>query len=162
MGDDMKVVDPHRASRGGPIAVLPAGAVVHIAADYEQQRALNAPNAPLASRNPWVLVEVSESPVPAQRGWKGWIHLATTAAAAPAHAPALGNETLPRASLLCPYADAIEAACTVSIPARSTVRVLGCSGPRAHVELWTAEGLYLDGFVSATQLSNPCTTASKE
>ena len=162
MGDSLRKEDHRKASRGKPLTVIAAGATVRVARDYEQQRELNTNGAPLAHRNPWILVEVVDSPVAAQRGWKGWIHLETTKTQ-PVTAPPLANAELPRASLLCPYADVNELACNVNLPAGSGVRVVGCSGPRVGVELFTAQGLYIHGFVNASQFSTaPCTTASKE
>ena len=162
MGDTMKKEDHKKQSRAQPLNVLAAGATVRVARDYEQQREMNTNGAALASRNPWILVEVVDSPVAAQRGWKGWIHLETTKKQ-PVSARATSTTELPRASLLCPYADAHEYTCTLNIPARTAVRVIGCAGPRADIEIFTARGLYLHGFVNTSQFStNPCTTASKE
>ncbi|MBS1123938.1 MAG: hypothetical protein H6Q90_6166 [Deltaproteobacteria bacterium] len=161
MGPGLHKEDHRRHSHGQPLHVLAAGATVHVAADYEQQRALNAPNAKLADRNPWILVEVIESPVEAQRGWKGWIHLQTTSAQ-PAPPPAPTIALLPRASLMCPDADSNELACSVNLAASTSLRVLGCAGKRVQVELFTADGLYLHGFVNPSQFpSSPCTTASR-
>jgi len=162
MGDTLNKEDHRRHSRGQPLTVVAAGATVRVASDYEQQRELNTNGAALANRNPWILVEVVESPVAPQRGWKGWIHLDTTKKQ-PVKAPAVTNAELPRASLLCPDADASEYACNVNLPAHTAVRVFGCSGPRVAIELFTARGLYIYGFVNASQFpASPCTTASKE
>ena len=162
MGDTLKKEDHRKQSRGQPLSVIAAGAEVRVARDYEQQRELNTNGAPLASRNPWILVEVVQSPVEAQRGWKGWIHLDTTKHQ-PVHAAAVANVELPRASLLCPFADANEFSCNVNLPANSPVRVVGCAGPRVQVELFTSQGLYVNGFVNTSQFpTSPCTTASKE
>jgi len=162
MGPSLDKEDHRRHGGGRPLPVIAAGAKVKVAADYEQQRALNTNGAPLAARNPWILVEVVASPVEAQRGWKGWIHLGTTTQQ-PVTAPDLANAHLPRASLLCPHADSNELACNVNLVANSAVRVLGCHGPRVAVELFTVDGLYVHGFVNASQFAtSPCTTASKE
>lgn len=162
MGPGLDKEDHRRRGRGRPLPVIAAGATVKVAADYEQRRELDTNGAPLAARNPWILVEVVASPVEAQRGWKGWIHLGTTTTKAVA-APDLANAHLPRASLLCPHADANEHACSINLAANTAVRVLGCHGPRVAVELFTADGLYVHGFVNTTQFStSPCTTASKE
>ena len=162
MGPGLHKEDHRRHSQGRPIPVIAAGATVHVAADYEQQRAQNAPNAPLANRNPWILVEVVDSPAIAQRGWKGWIHLETTTKQ-PVTAPPLSTADLPRASVLCPHADSNDLTCSVSLKANSAIRVLGCAGLRVQVELFTGEGLYVHGFVNGSQFpSSPCTTASKE
>jgi hypothetical protein len=161
MGDSLRKEDHRRASQGRPLPVVAVGATVRVAADYQQQRELNAPNAPLVGRNPWILVEVVDSPVAAQRGWKGWIHLDTTKAK-PVTAPPTSTTTLPRASLLCPYADANELACNVNLAANTAVRVLGCAGTRVDVELWTDKGAYVHGFVNASQFpASPCLTASR-
>jgi hypothetical protein len=161
MGPGLHKEDHRRASRGRPLPVIAAGATVRVAADYQQQRELNAPNAPLVGRNPWILVEVVDSPVAAQRGWKGWIHLETTKKS-PVAPPQLATAALPRASLLCPFADANELACNVNLAAETSVRVLGCSGPRVDVEVWTAQGAYVHGFVNASQFpTSPCLTASR-
>lgn len=162
MGPSLNKEDHRRHSRGRPLPVIAAGATVRVARDYEQQREANTNGAALANRNPWILVEVVESPVAAQRGWKGWIHLETTKQQ-PVKAPALATVELPRTSLLCPHADANEYACNVNLPANTPVRVLGCAGPRVDVELFTGQGLYIHGFVNASQFpTSPCTTASKE
>jgi hypothetical protein len=162
MGDTLKKEDHRKQSHGQPLSVVAAGATVRVAKDYEQQRELNTNGAALANRNPWILVEVVDSPVSAQRGWKGWIHFETTKKQ-PVHAPAITNAELPRASLLCPYADANEYTCNLNLPANTAVRVVGCAGPRVQVELFTSQGLYINGFVNASQFSTaPCTTASKE
>lgn len=161
MGDTLKKEDHKKHSRATPLNVLAAGATVRVARDYEQQREMLTNGAALASRNPWILVEVVASPVAAQRGWKGWIHLDTTKKQ-PVPARATSTTELPRASLLCPYADSHEYTCTLNIPANTPVRVIGCAGPRADIEIFTARGLYLHGFVNTSQFpSNPCTTASK-
>jgi len=158
MGPGLHKEDHHRHSHGAPVPVLPKGATVHVAADYEQQRALNAPNASMADRNPWILVEVVDSPVAAQRGWKGWIHLGTTK---PQPVPAaLGTWPLPRPSRLCPDVDSNEVVCTVNLDAESSVRVLGCAGSKVEVELWAQDGFYVHGFINASQFSeNFCTPA---
>jgi hypothetical protein len=161
MGPGLHKEDHRRQSRGRPMQVIAAGATVHVAADYEQQRSLNAPNASLANRNPWILVEVVESPVEAQRGWKGWIHLGTTSKQ-PTTPPQLTTAVLPRASLMCPDADSDELACNINLAASTSLRVLGCAGQRVQVELFTGDGLYVHGFVNASQFpSSPCTTASR-
>ncbi len=162
MGPGLHKENHRTQSHGQALSVIAAGATVRVAADYEQQRELNTNGASLANRNPWILVEVVDSPIAAQRGWKGWIHYETTKKQ-PVHAPALTNAELPRTSLLCPYADSNDYACNVNLPANTAVRVLGCAGPRVEVELFTQQGLYIDGFVNASQFSTPpCTTASKE
>jgi hypothetical protein len=160
MGPSMNKEDHRKHSRGKPLAVVAAGATVRVAKDYEQQRELNTNGAPLAHRNPWILVEVVASPVVAQRGWKGWIHLETTRKQ-PTQSKFSTTE-LPRASLLCPWADASELTCNVNLAAKTAVHVIGCSGPRVQVELFTDRGLYIHGFVNASQFPTaPCTTASK-
>src|SRR5688572_12664178 len=78
MGDGLHKEDHRKHSRGRPLTVISQGATVRVAADYKQQREMQTNGAALAHRNPWILVEVVESPVAAQRGWKGWIHLETT------------------------------------------------------------------------------------
>lgn len=162
MGPSLNKEDHRKHSRGQPLTVVAAGATVRVANDYAQQREANTNGAALAHRNPWILVEVVDSPVAAQRGWKGWIHLATTKQQR-VQPPALANAELPRASLLCPYADANELACNLNIPAHTPVRVLGCAGPRVDIEIFTARGLYIHGFVNQGQFTtSPCTTASKE
>ena len=162
MGDTMKKEDHKKQSRATPLNVIATGATVRVARDYEQQREMNTNGAPLASRNPWILVEVVDSPVAAQRGWKGWIHLDTTKKQ-PVEKRATSTAELPRASLLCPYSDAQEMTCTLNVPAKTAVRVIGCAGPRAYIEIFTARGLYLHGYVNTSQFAtNPCTTASKE
>lgn len=167
MGPGLHKEDHRKSSAATARPVLPAGAVVHVASDYEKQRALNAPDAPLANHNPWILVEVVASPVPAQVGWKGWIHLGTTASTATTSAP-LGNARTDRAARLCAYADANDLQCPVNLGAQTPLRVLGCSANRAEVELWTAEGAYLHGFVNVRQLardavaSAPCSPLQKD
>ena len=159
MGPTLDKANHRRLSRGRPASVIAAGATVRVARDYEQQRSLNT-NGSLAHRNPWILVEVVDSPVPAQQGWKGWIHLETTKRQ-PVRAPALATVELPRASVLCPHPDSNEFQCNVNLAANSGVRVLGCAGPRVEVELFTGDGFYIHGFVNASQFpSPPCTTAS--
>lgn len=162
MGDSLRKEDHRAHGRGRPLPVIAAGATVRVAADYEQRRDLDTNGAPLAHRNPWILVEVVASPVAPQRGWKGWIHLGATARQ-PVRAPALSTAELPRASLLCPDADGNEYACNVNLAAHTPVRVVGCAGPRVAIEVFTDRGLYLHGYVNASQFpSPPCTTASKE
>ena len=160
MGDGMHKEDHRKQSHGRPLPVIAAGATVRVAADYEQQRSLNTNDAPMANRNPWILVEVVDSPVAPQRGWKGWIHYDTTRRQ-PVHAPAIATTELVRASILCPYADANEFQCNVNVPAKTPVRVVACAGPRVNVELFTSQGLYVNAFVNASQFpASPC--ASKE
>lgn len=160
MGPTLDKADHRRLSDGRPASVIAAGATVRVARDYEQQRSLNTSGS-LAHRNPWILVEVVDSPVVAQRGWKGWIHLETTKRQ-PVPTP-LATVELPRASVLCPHPDSNEYQCNVNLAANSGVRVLGCAGPRVQVELFTGDGFYLHGFVNASQFpSPPCTTAAKE
>jgi hypothetical protein len=162
MGDTLKKEDHRRLSRGTPASVIAAGAEVRVASDYQQQRELNTNGAALANRNPWILVEVVASPVAPQRGWKGWIHLDTTSKKR-VQAPALSTAELPRASVLCPFADANDMLCNVNLAAHTAVRVLGCAGPRVEVEMFVDKGLYIHGFVNASQFPTaPCTTASKE
>jgi hypothetical protein len=162
MGAGLHKEDHRHQAAGNALPVLPAGATVRVAADYEQRRALDAPNAPLADRNPWVLVDVVDSPAVAQRGWKGWIHLDTTKRE-PVAAASLGSITVVKPSVLCPWPDANEFQCRVNLRADTPLRVLGCSGARAEVELWTAQGLYIHGFVTTTQFSTaPCAVATKE
>ncbi|MBK9030781.1 MAG: hypothetical protein IPL61_05480 [Myxococcales bacterium] len=141
--------------------VLPAGAEVRVADDYVAQREALAPDAWLIGRNPWIYVEVVTSPIPAQRGWKGWIYLGTTGAATAPVAP-LADATVTRESRLCPGADSIVPACVVLLRAVTPVRVLGCGGRRVHVELWNVDGLYIHGFVNATQLDRTPCVATKE
>ena len=161
MGTQTHKVDPRVFGLGRLTPVLATGAAVRVAADYEEQRKRSAPDAPLANRNPWILVEVVDSPIAGQRGWKGWIHVGTTrnARVAPRE-PGVG---LSRASHVCPLLDANEAMCNVTLAANSVVRVIGCHGPRVELESFTEEGLYVHGFVSASQFpSAPCTTAAQE
>lgn len=75
MGDTMAKEDHRKHSQAQPLNVIAARARVRVARDYTQQRELNTNGAPLASRNPWILGEVEASPVEAQRGWKGWVHV---------------------------------------------------------------------------------------
>jgi hypothetical protein len=63
---------------------------------------------------------------------------------------------LPHASVLCPYADSHDETCTLNVPAKTAVRVLGCDARRADVEIFTQRGLYLHGFINASQLPDAC------
>jgi hypothetical protein len=163
MGPGLHKEDHRAQSRGQPIPVIAAGATLRVAADYEQQRAAMAPNASMADRNPWILVEVVDSPVAPQDGWKGWVNLETTARQAPTVPPALPGQELPRASHLCPLADSNELACNVDLAASVKVRVLGCAGRRVEVELFAGQGAYLHGYVNPSQFpADPCATARKE
>ena len=153
--------EDHRVSGFGFQRVVPAGAEVQVTADYVAQRAAAAPDAPLIDRNPWIYVEVIESPVDGQRGWRGWVHLSTTGAALPT-APPLSDAVVTRATRLCPSADSVEQACTIALPATTPVRRLGCDGRRVLVELWAGDGHYAHGYVSSTQLDHPTCDAVKE
>ncbi len=156
MGPGLHKEDPRKWSQATARPVLPAGAVVRVAGDYEAQRAANAPDASLADRNPWIYVEVVTSPVPAQVAWKGWIHLATTATTPATPAPVATLRTA-GATRLCAHVDANDLQCPVHLPANAPVRVLGCSATRAEVELWTVEGAYFHGFLNLRQLpADPC------
>jgi hypothetical protein len=156
MGPGLHKEDHRARSRGAEVPVLPVGATVRVASDYEQRRALDAPGATMADRNPWILVEVVDSPLAPQRGWKGWIHLGTTRRD-PVHAASLGTASLAQPSVLCPAPDANDLQCRVHLPAITPLRVLGCTGNHVSVELWTADGLYVHGFVRSSQFSSaPC------
>ncbi|MCH9687334.1 MAG: hypothetical protein K0V04_38220 [Deltaproteobacteria bacterium] len=156
MGPSLDKMDHRTQLRGQLGSVLPVGAVVRVTPNYEQQRADQTAGAPLAHRNPWVLVEVVQSPHQAQVGWQGWIHAETTApprAESSSH-PSLGDHRLTRASRLCPRADSPTMGCTTALDAGMPVRVIACTGAHAHVELWSTEGLYTNGFINATQLGD--------
>lgn len=164
MGGGLGEVDHLPLTRGKPGSVLPAGARVQVTDDYVERRRLTAPNASLVHRNPWLYVRVTASPIPAQIGWEGWVHLGATSRDAAASRPApLGAPILARASKLCPAADSPDMACSLGLDPEQLVRVLGCTGQRIHVELWDARGLHVNGFVAARQFSqDPCRTAAME
>jgi hypothetical protein len=159
--------DDHRRRYLGNLGpVLPAGAKVEVRADYVQMRQAMAPDASMASHNPWLWVQVIESPVPAQVGWVGWVHLGTLRregqGPAPA-APPLGNATVSRESHLCPSADSIDMACAIQLRPQQEVRVLACGAPRTQVELWSGDGKYTNGFINTSQLSGAsCGATAKE
>jgi hypothetical protein len=159
--------DDHRFRYRGHVGpVLPVGAKVEVRADYVQQRAAMAPDASLVDHNPWLYVQVIESPIPAQVGWVGWVHLGTLRregqGAAPAVAP-LGDATVARTSRLCPDGDSDDAACSINLRPEQQVRVLACGAPRARVELWSADGKYINGFINTSQLSGAsCGATAKE
>jgi hypothetical protein len=155
LGTTLAKADHRARLPGTPLRVLPAGASVRVAADYEQQRSLMAPGATHADQNPWVLVDVVDSSIPRQRGFKGWIHLGTTTSSRGAESPR-GMTPLRSDSLLCRDVHASDLTCNIQLPATTRVRVLACAGTRADVELWREDGLYLRGFVRATQLTTPC------
>jgi hypothetical protein len=179
MGPGLGKDDHRKRYQGGLGPVLPAGADVQVTADYVQQRERMAPGAGMVDRNPWILVEVVGSPVPAQVGWRGWSHLrtlrrkqstggsgsgpATSPSATAAATVALGDATMAREARLCPFAGSDPAACGASLHAGTSVRVLACAGAQIRVELWTGDGRYTNGFVNASQVTGAsCAAASKE
>jgi hypothetical protein len=83
------------------------------------------------------------------------VHLETTKAK-PVSPRATATAELPQASVLCPYADSHDYTCTLNVPAKTGVRVIGCDAKRADVEIFTQRGLYLHGFINASQLPNAC------
>lgn len=126
MGGVPKPKDHRRAS--APRRRLPvvlAGAQLEIPSDFEQRRNSSAPGATNVEANPWILVNVVHSPMPAQNGWQGWIHVDTVAApgrAAVESAPKTVGLT--RAARLCRAADSLAPNCIVQ--SRPT-------GPRGRV-----------------------------
>jgi hypothetical protein len=156
LGPGLGKDDYRRRYQGQLGPVLPVGAKVEVRADYVQHRAAMAPDALLAGHNPWLYVQVIESPLPQQVGWVGWVHLGTLRregqGPAPAAAP-LGNATVARESHLCPAAESVVMACAINLRAAQEVRVVACGAPRTQVELWAGDGRYTSGFINTSQLS---------
>lgn len=145
----------HFAGRWG--AVLPVGASIEVSEDYVQRRELMAPGATMLDRNPWVHVRVIDSPVPAQVGWSGWVHVGTLQPSSAAPLTTLGAPLLARPSLLCPGSDDASFACRVQVDSQQPMRIRGCATGRAWVELWSARGFYITGTIERRQFRvDPC------
>lgn len=76
-GRDADAPEPAEAFRGQPGLVLPTGATVEVIGAYDGKGNPTGDGVPAGAGNRWVRVKVMASPVAAQTGREGWVHVQT-------------------------------------------------------------------------------------
>ena len=149
---------PREAFKEKPGLVLPEGATVEVIGEYDKKGRPVGADADGGGDGRWVRVRVKASPVAAQNGRDGWVHLETVERGGEARSALAGRMAqVAEEAPLCGSPAATQETCAQRVPAGSSVRTVRCDAGSVQIEYWDAQGLYVTGYVPEAKVSGePC------